>query len=173
MTDKATNEEPQIEEESTALPSWLASFDSSMFRAPVPLSAAEIESRKTQVFDLMSEAAELDEESSRLGSQKGTVDKVLRDKQADARRMAYEARFKVRTEDVECVRVPLVDEGVVVLRRSDIYGMPVVAIFDLGDQEAESAGQIKLNAKSRGFIAKTASLLSELGEDERTGLHRG
>ncbi len=155
-----------------ALPSWLASFESSTIAAPVPLSGPDVESRKTQVVDLMSEAAELDDESQTLGVQKGAVDKVLKDKQSDARRMAHEIHFKVRTEDVNCVRVALVDEGLVALRRPDKRGMPILALYDLGDAEREAAGQMKLVARSRKFILETAAKVEALSDIERARLYR-
>lgn len=147
-------------------------FDSSLFAAPVPLAGTEVEFRKTQVVDLMSEASELDDESQRLGSEKSAVDKVLKDKQADARRIAHEIHFKVRNEEVECVRVPLVEEGLVALRRPDKRGMPILALYDLGDAEAEATGQIKLNARSRKFTEETAARVAAFSEVERARLHR-
>lgn len=168
MTKEKGKETQTVEE--GALPSWLASFASSTISAPMPLSGTDVESRKSQVVDLMSEAAELDDESQTLGAQKGAVDKVLRDKQSDARRIAHEIHFKVRNEEVECVRVPLVGLGLVALRRPDKRGMPILALYDLGDAEAEATGQLKLSARSRKFIDETAEKVGNLTEVDRAML---
>ena len=164
-----TDEETQTKDEA-ALPSWLAGFDSTMFSAPVPLAGPEVEARKTQVVDLMSAAAELAAESERLGSEKSAVDRVLKEKQADARRIAHEIHFKVRDEEVECVRVPLPEEGLVALRRPDKRGMPILALYELGEAEAEATGQIKLNARGRKFIEETSAKVATFSDVEKARL---